>query len=86
MNKDPDIKIFKTSTISIKFYYNGHEGSCEYEDFDNLWCGVITTEGFSNLVYYEGKTILTCFNDFKEAVDQYLDLFKMLKEEEETRR
>jgi len=51
--------------------YKGYSGSIEYSREDNLLYGKVL--GINGLISYEGKSGLELENDFREAIDHYLN-------------
>lgn len=54
--------------------YKNYTGSIEYSKEDDLLFGKVL--GIKDLISYEGKTGMELENDFREVVDEYLDLCK----------
>ena len=55
-----------------KLEYKGYYGSIEYSESDNCLFGKVLGMP-DNLMLYEGNTETELYNDFKEAIDVYLD-------------
>ena len=55
------------NTMSYKGYY----GSVEFSDDDNVFYGSII--GINDRITYEGDNVKSLRQDFKEAVDEYLE-------------
>lgn len=54
--------------------YKGYIGSTEYDEKDNIYFGKITN--IVNLVSYEGNSEKELEENFKNAVDDYLEMVK----------
>lgn len=54
------------------FEYKGYSGSIEYSEPDDVLYGKVL--GIRSLISYEGDTIKSLKKDFKEAVEDYLEL------------
>lgn len=52
--------------------YKGYIGSVEFSQEDELFFGKV--EGIRSLITYEGKNAKELLKDFKEAIDDYLDV------------
>ena len=52
--------------------YKGFSGSVHYNDYDQVFYGKI--EFIRSLITYEGTDVKSLQKDFKEAVDDYLEL------------
>lgn len=62
--------------------YKGYWAKIQYSEEDKCFCGKI--EGLKNaLILFEGKNVEELKNDFKNAIDDYLETCKELKEEPE---
>lgn len=61
--------------------YKGYTGSIEFSEEDNLFFGKVA--GIRSLVSYEGKDIDELTEDFKGAIDDYLNLCKEIGKEPE---
>ena len=62
--------------------YKGYWAEISYSDEDECFCGKI--EGLKNdLVFFEGNTVKELKKDFKEAIDDYLQLCKQTKSKPE---
>jgi len=53
--------------------YKGYNGSIEYNQADNLMHGKVIGLDKGTCITYEGNTALELFEDFKGAIDDYLD-------------
>ena len=63
--------------------YKGYWAKIKYSEEDKCFCGKI--EGLKNaLILFEGKNVEELKNDFKNAIDDYLETCKELQEEPET--
>jgi len=51
--------------------YNGYSGTVEYSTSDNVLFGKVL--GIKGLISYEGDSLQALKEDFKNAVDDYLD-------------
>lgn len=51
--------------------YKGYTGSIEYSDHDKILFGKVM--GIQSLISYEGATGVELDQDFKDAIDDYLD-------------
>ena len=56
--------------------YKGYYGSVEFADEDNVFCGRII--GINDRITYEGDNVKSLRQDFKEAVDEYLEICSRL--------
>lgn len=54
--------------------YKGYIGSTEYDEKDNIYFGKITN--IVNLVSYEGNSEKELEENFKNAVDDYIEMLK----------
>ena len=62
--------------------YKGYWAKVEYSDEDECFCGKV--EGLKNdLICFEGKTVKELKEDFKNAIDNYLECCKSLNEKPE---
>lgn len=61
--------------------YKGYTGSIEYSSHDGCFYGKI--ENIEDLVNYEGQTLEELKNSFHEAVDDYIEFCKKVKESKE---
>ena len=52
--------------------YKGYYGTVEFSGEDNLFYGKVI--GVNSLISFEGDTVESLKNDFKEAIDDYLAL------------
>ena len=60
------------NTMSYKGYY----GNVEFADDDNVFYGRII--GINDHITYEGDSVKSLRQDFKEAVDEYLEVCSQL--------
>ena len=58
-----------------KLEYKGYYGSIEYSKDDDCLFGKVLGMP-DNLISYEGNTATELYNDFKEAIESYLDYCK----------
>ena len=58
-----------------KLEYKGYYGSIEFSKEDDCLFGMVLGMP-NNLISYEGATTTDLYNDFKDAVDAYLDYCK----------
>ena len=65
------------STMSYKDYH----GSVEYSDEDNIFYGSII--GINDRITYEGDSVTSLRKDFKDAVDEYIDICSQMGKEPE---
>ena len=65
------------NTMSYKGYY----GSVEFSDGDNVFFGRII--GINDRITYEGDNVNSLRQDFKDAVDEYLETCSQLGKEPE---
>ena len=56
--------------------YKGYYGSVEFSDDDNVFYGRII--GINDRITYEGDNVKSLRKDFKEAVDEYLEICSQL--------
>ena len=56
--------------------YKGYSGSIEYNKSDNYLYGKIIGLDKGTCITYEGNTALELYEDFKGAIDDYLDYCK----------
>ena len=56
--------------------YKGYSGSIEYSKADNCLYGKVIGLDKGTCITYEGGTALDLFEDFKGAIDDYLDYCK----------
>ena len=56
--------------------YKGYYGSVEFSDDDNVFYGRII--GINDRITYEGDNVKSLRQDFKEAVDEYLETCSQL--------
>ena len=62
--------------------YKGYIAKIEYSDADECFCGKV--EGLKNdLICFEGQTVKELKQDFKNAIDNYLECCKNLNEKPE---
>ena len=54
--------------------HKGYVGSAEYSKEDNIYFGKITN--ITNLVNYEGTSVKELEENFKNAVNDYLEMVK----------
>ena len=52
--------------------YKGYQGTIEFSAADNLLYGKVV--GIRGLISYHGKCLHSLYGDFKEAVDDYLEM------------
>lgn len=60
----------------MKLEYKGYEGSVSYSETDEVYHGKILN--IKGVVLYEGKNMIELEENFKEAVDDYIDLRSVL--------
>ena len=60
--------------MSSVMSYKGYSGSVEYSAEDNVLYGKVL--GIRALISYEGTSVEGLLQDFRNAVDSYLDLCK----------
>lgn len=60
------------------FQYKGYEGSALYSETDKVWHGKITN--ITDLVTYKNNTLISLEFSFQEAVEDYIELCKLLKD------
>ncbi|CAL2109798.1 protein of unknown function [Tenacibaculum sp. 190130A14a] len=60
--------------IKTRFTYRSYNGSTEYSKEDNIYYGKIIN--ITNLVSYEGASVKELEENFKNAVDDYLEMVK----------
>ncbi len=53
--------------------YKGFKGSVEYDEEYQIYDGKLLNAG-DDLIMYEGKTLEEFEKDFRETVDEYIDL------------
>ena len=58
--------------MSAPLHYKGYFGTVEYSAPDKVFYGKL--DGIGALVSYEGTDVESLENDFREAIDDYLDL------------
>jgi len=56
--------------------YKGYSGSIEYSKTDDCLYGKVIGLDKGTCITYEGNTALELYNDFKGAIDDYLDYCK----------
>ena len=56
--------------------YKGYSGSIEYSKLDNLLYGKVIGIGKGTCITYEGNTASELYEDFKGAIDDYLEYCK----------
>ena len=56
-----------------KLRYNGYFGSIEYSKADNCLHGEVVGLGKETCITYEGDTASELYEDFKGAIDDYLE-------------
>jgi len=59
-----------------KLEYKGYSGSIEYSKEDNCLYGKVLGLDKATCITYEGNTALELYEDFKGAIDDYLDYCK----------
>ena len=63
-----------------KFYeYRGYTGSIEFSSDDQCYFGRLLN--INDLVHYEANTVEELNEEFKEAVDDYIDFKEVIKNE-----
>lgn len=61
--------------------YKNYVGSVEFSEEDMVFYGKV--QGIKSLISYEGTTCRELVNDFKNAIDEYLDLCEKHQKEPE---
>lgn len=56
----------------MQLIHKGYKGSAGYDEYDKLYVGNVL--GIPEIVYYEGKNLIELSENFKEAVDRYIEM------------
>lgn len=56
----------------MQLIHKGYKGNAVYDEYDKLYVGNVL--GIPEIVYYEGKNLIELSENFKEAVDRYIEM------------